>query len=177
MSAAAAIDVVIDSLAFATGGQELKGRVPLADMLRLRDTLSDTGGEVSYVVRGGKDALDRPMLSLEVEALLHLQCQRCLERLDFPLRFSSHLLLVPEGGTEPEDVEDPEGPDWIEGSPELGVNALVEDEMLLAVPLAPRHPEGMCVAREPGMADREGGTSGSKGNAFAALAALKDKSS
>lgn len=164
MSAAA----VIDSLACARGGKELRGSVPVARLERLHDGLSDSGGELSYVVRGGKDARQRPMLTLEVRGALHLQCQRCLGPLEFPIEVSSAFLLVPKGGEEPDDAADPESPDWIEASPELDLLELVEDEVLLAVPFAPRHPEGGCGGAP------EGATAGSRSNAFAALAALKN---
>jgi uncharacterized protein len=55
--------------------------------------------------------------------------------------------VVPEGAAPEDDLEDPEAPDTLDASPELDVNALVEDEVLLSLPLAPRHPEGACESR------------------------------
>jgi uncharacterized protein len=75
--------------------------------------------------------------------------------------------VLPEGQQPPDEIDDPEGPDMIEASAALDVAALVEDEVLLSLPLAPRHPEGMCESR---VGQEEGAE---RPSAFAQLAALK----
>jgi uncharacterized protein len=60
------------------------------------------------------------------------------------LEVRSMLLLVAPGAPLEEDMDDPEAPDVMEAIPELDVAGLVEDEVLLSLPLAPRHPEGAC---------------------------------
>src|SRR5689334_9636762 len=92
---------VIDSLEFARTGQSLGGSLPISALTRLKDSLFDGLGEVRFEVKGAQDARRRPVLVLEVSGVLHLQCQRCLGLLDFPLRLSNTLLLAStadEGG-------------------------------------------------------------------------------
>ena len=160
---------VIDSLEFAQTGQSLRGDLPMPGLTRLRDSLADVLGEIEFVVKGGLDARQRPTLSVDVSGVLHLQCQRCLGVLDYPLRLSNTLLLVSPSGAAADDLE-AEDAEWIEASTTLDVERLVEDEILLSLPYAPRHKEGTC----------RQGTDAAPGNAkvtaFAKLAALKRNS-
>ena len=138
---------VIDSLEFARSGQELLGSVPVTSLKRLEDVLFDNSGELDYRLQGSRDARKRPQLVLSVSGRLRLQCQRCLGPLDYPVDIASTLGLVERGAKLEEDLNDPEAPDVIEASTELEVAELIEDEVLLALPLAPRHPEGSCASR------------------------------
>jgi len=156
---------VIDSLEFARTGQALRGSLPVPGLLRLRDSLAETPGEVEFMVQGGHDARRRPILSLDISGTLRLQCQRCLGALDYPLRLANTLLLVGAGDPVDEDAE------WIEASAKLDVAALVEEEILLSLPYDPRHEEGQC---EQG---QTAAMNGAGSSAFAKLAALKQKSS
>jgi len=146
---------LIDSLEFARTGQSLSGSLPVPALTRLQDSLVDELGEVRFEVRGGHDTRRRPVLMLEISGVLHLQCQRCLGALDYALQRSSTLLLASGGEAD---------------SSELDVTGLVEDEILLSLPYAPRHGEGQC---PPGVRTVAGGD---KVTAFAKLAALKRNS-
>lgn len=159
---------VIDSLEFARTAQELRGCVPVARLTRLRDCLSDSHGEVNYAVTGGRDEQRRPVLKVDISGNLRLQCQRCLAGFEYPVGLSSTLLLVRAGEAMSANAEDPEAPDCIEASPELDVVALVEDEILLGLPFAPRHPEDACRSAW-GAGERATG----ERSAFARLAELK----
>jgi uncharacterized protein len=165
MSAAA----VIDSLEFAQAEQSIAGSVPVASLKRLEDVLFDTEGAVSYEVRGGRNARNRPQLELRITGRLHLQCQRCLGLLNYAVDVTNILLLVPRGTQADDDLEDPEAPDAIEANPELDVAGVIEDEVLLSLPLAPRHPEGACASR----IERALGEAAQPQTAFAKLAGLK----
>ena len=160
---------VIDSLEFAQTGQSLSGDLPIPGLTRLRDSLADALGKIEFVVKGGLDGRRRPTLSVEVSGVLHLQCQRCLGVLDYPLRISSTLLLVSPSGVAAEDLE-AEDAEWIEASTTLDVTELVEDEILLSLPYAPRHVDESC-GRGP-VATPES----AKVLAFAKLGALKRNS-
>lgn len=164
MSAAA----VIDTLEFARGGQQLRGSLAVVDLKRLEDILFDTQGRLEYALRGGRDARTRPQIEVEVEGLLHLQCQRCLDVLEYAAEVKNTLLVVPAGAPADDELDDPEGPDVIESQPELDVAGLIEDEVLLSLPLAPRHPEGACRSRLETNDDAV-----QKRSPFAQLAALR----
>jgi uncharacterized protein len=134
---------VIDSLEFARTGQKLQGSLEVGELRRLKENLADGQGRIAFMVRGAHDARRRPVLALEINGILHLQCQRCLGLLEFPVRLSNTVLLVSArelaaGALDDEDAE------WIEASSELDVAMLVEDEIILGLPYAPRHEDGTC---------------------------------
>ena len=161
---------VIDSLEFAQTGQSLQGSLPIPELVRLRDSLADILGEIGFVVKGGLDARRRPTLSVDVSGILHLQCQRCLEVLEYPLRLSNTLLLASPGSAAADDFE-AQDIEWIETSTTLDVAGLVEEEILLSLPYAPRHAEGTC-RQHP-----DTGPGSARVTAFARLAELKRNSS
>jgi uncharacterized metal-binding protein YceD (DUF177 family) len=68
-----------------------------------------------------------------------------------------------------DELDNPDAPDVIEPEREFDVAALVEDEVLLSLPLAARHPEGACERRAP----EHDMKSADMQSAFAKLAALK----
>ena len=159
---------LIDGFEFARAGQELRGSLDIDAFKRLDDVLFDSEGSVDYEVKGERDVRNRPQLAVTVSGTLHLQCQRCLGSLDYEVGVESTLLLVERDAPYDEELDDPEAPDMIEANPELDVLVLIEDEILLSLPLAPRHPDGACESRL-------GQSSGSarRQSAFASLEALK----
>jgi len=169
MSGQGSTQTVIDSLEFARTGQTLRGSLPLPGLARLKDSLVDALGMVEFEVTGGHDARRRPILTLAIHGMLRLQCQRCLGALEHPLRVLNTMLLVTAGesaagGLDEEDAE------WIEASGTLDVATLVEDEIMLSLPYAPRHEEGSC--RHVGTAAADGAAA----SAFGKLAVLKRNS-
>lgn len=159
---------VIDVLEFARSAQQLAGNIAVVALQRLEDVLFDRDGSLEYEVEGGRDERMRPQLRISISGPLHLRCQRCLGLLDYPLDVANTLLVTPPGAAPDEALDDPEAPDTIEENAGLEIASLIEEEVLLALPFAPRHAEGECDSelqthRE---ADHEG-------SPFARLAALK----
>ena len=106
------------------------------------------------------------MLHLEVSGVIPLACQRCLEAIPFDLDVDSLLELVPAGAELSQDELEDDTRDFLPVERELDVVELVEDEILLALPVAPRHEKcGL-----PGAAD-----AGERINPFAKLSGLKGK--
>lgn len=165
MSGPAAVHRIEDPFAFARAAGLHSGQVALAAMPRLQDRLASDAGTVTYAVRGKVDQRQRPLLELEITGNPGLRCSRCLAALDFPLQLQSSVLLMQPGAVVQED-DDPESPEWIEAGPELNVLELIEDEILLSLPLAVRHDEGKCSEGD------EIGRSSGRDNPFARLAAL-----
>jgi uncharacterized protein len=137
---------VIDGLEFARTGAKLQGAWPVAAFPRLRDALRTDDGTLRYELRGMPQVQGRPALRLKVGGALQLVCQRCLGDLEFPLHIDVTLRLAAtqvEVDAEPLEAE---GPEQIVAGREMPVRELVEDEVLLAIPLAPRHER--CEGRE-----------------------------
>lgn len=159
--------IVSDPFRFAAEGRKISGAVPLLRLNRLADILVRSEGEVTYALSGDVGVDGKTFLRLEASGTLALQCQRCLSGLDWPLELESLLHLVSPGTPIPDEELEIESFDTIEAVADMDVLALLEEEILLAMPIVPRHED--CDAPHPeGGADKE--------SPFAALAGLRRNS-
>jgi uncharacterized protein len=157
---------ISDAFAFARDGRVLEGALAVEDLDRLHDLLAEIGGEVAFRLTGFEGESGEPMLHLEVSGVLLLACQRCLEAVPCDLDVDSLLELIPEGAELSQDELEDDTRDFLPVVRELDVVELVEDEILLGLPVAPRHEKcGL-----PGAAN-----AGERINPFAKLSALKGK--
>jgi len=150
----------IDGLAFARTAGVLKGRLGLESMPRLVQS-GCLGAVLDFVLGGEINERGRPGLRLALAGSVRLQCQRCLGEVELPLRLEVQLeLATDEAGilAAEDDI------DRVLAGPDMSVAALVEEEVILALPMAPKHER----CRAAAGADTGAGTS-----AFQALAALK----
>lgn len=168
----------LDVTAFAKAAGELDGNWPLSSFDRLTesamsDALPASGADVRWSARGEL----RPMRGGESQVWLHvnastelpLECQRCLKAVDVPLQIERSFLFV--HGEETAARLDTDGEDDVLAlTRALDLRELLEDELLLALPIVPRHevcPKPLVVAASTEDMPDE------KPNPFAALAALK----
>ena len=152
----------IDSVDFARNGKEMRGEIAVSELSRLADLLARSDGSLTYKVRGFREE-DRDMLEVTLQGVCTLRCQRCLSELEYPVNLVSRLWLLPASRLD--EVEEDDEVDAIEAEPRLDVLALIEEELLLGLPFAPRHPEGECA---PAANDLK-----QKVSPFAVLAGLK----
>ena len=158
---------VIDGLEFAKAASRLQGAWPVDNFLRLRDALRSTAGTLHYELQGVPEEQGRPALHLKVSGELHLTCQRCLGALELPLRIETSLRLAATQEEVDAEPLDAEGPESIVAGKAMPVQALVEDEVLLAIPIAPRHEA--CAGAER---DAASGAAGARQTPFAGLRGL-----
>jgi uncharacterized protein len=152
----------IDSVDFARNGKEIRGEIAVSALSRLADKLAKSDGTLTYIV-SGYHADGRDMLEVSLQGACTLRCQRCLSELEYPVNLVSRLWLLPADKLD--EAEEDDEVDAIEAEPRLDVLALIEEELLLGLPFAPRHPEGECA---PAANDLQ-----QKANPFAVLAGLK----
>lgn len=129
----------IDGFEFAAAGRVLRGVWPLSGFPRLHGELRDETGVVHYEVIGSRDALGRPCLALRASATLQLTCRRCLGAVEYGLDVGATLLLAASQAQIDAEPIRVDGPEWVVAQKEMAVRDLVEDELLLALPYAPRH--------------------------------------
>lgn len=156
MSRQAETDVVraiVDGMEFAREGRRLAGTVPVAALPRLADLLADAVGDLECRVCGeiGRDG--KAYLALEVDGSLNLRCQRCLGTVVLPVAVRNRLLLVLPGQDWPEEELAEDGFDAVEAGKEMALLPLVEEEVLLALPIAPRHEQ--CKPPQPAADEHE----------------------
>ena len=131
--------IVIDSKVFARDASLLQGELPVESLGRVLDLLVDSGGSLQYRVEGLLDPRNKPQIKLWVGGDLSLRCQRCLNAIAYPLEIRSLLEFVDdENDLMQEDIED-DSKDFLVAQKELDVVALIEDEIILGLPSAPRH--------------------------------------
>ena len=131
--------IVIDSLSFAREARILEGELPVAGFERIQDGLTENVGVICYRIEGGLGGRNRPQLHLQLDGVLSLCCQRCLEGIEYPLQVSNVLEFVGnEDELTQEEIED-DSRDFLPAQSEVDVVALIEDEIILDLPSAPRH--------------------------------------
>jgi uncharacterized protein len=130
---------VIDGFEFASAGAAQQGRMPLSGFPRLQDQLASNAGEVEYAIEGVLDERGRPSLRLRVRGNLPLRCQRCLESLPFEVDESQLLVLAATQAEIDADPAEASAPDRVLATKHMAVRDLVEDQLILALPYAPRH--------------------------------------
>jgi uncharacterized protein len=131
--------IVIDSLGFAREARSLQGELPIDNLTRTLDMLASSVGYLTYRVEGRMGGRNRPQLLLQIEGVLSVCCQRCLEGIDYPLKVRSVLEFVgDEEDLTQEEIED-DSKDFLPAQNEIDVVALIEDEVILNLPPAPRH--------------------------------------
>jgi uncharacterized protein len=129
----------IDGFEFASAGATQEGTWPIREFPRLRDMLASDSGDVAYEISGVRDERGRPGLRLKVRGTLALRCQRCLEPMAFPVDTDETLVLaatLAEIHAEPASAS---APDRVVAGREMALRELIEDELILVVPYAPRH--------------------------------------
>lgn len=158
---------VIDALDFARNAGTHHGKIALSGLERLQDYLVGNSGELRYEITGALNGNGRPILRISVQGLIKLRCQRCLGELGHVLDLRTDLLLA-ENEKELSSFDEDESIDGILAEPDLDVLALIEDEIILSLPISPRHSESECAIRDGLNVD-----TAAENPLFAALAALK----
>jgi len=135
--------LVIEPGRFAREGRHLGGSLAPGALPRLTG-LALGNGEVGFEVDGFVTAKGHSALRLKVSAIVGLECQRCLERMEQRVESRRDIVLVPGADEFAQPDDEAETEDVIPEPDRLDLRELIEDELLLAMPLAPHHPEGEC---------------------------------
>ena len=148
--------------------RQFEGALPLSAMSRLGGSLADSEGECRFALEFGQDALQVPYVELSIEAGLPLVCQRSLERFVFPVKTVQRLGLIRD---EAEEAALPPGYEALLLDEDGLVRPLdlVQDELVLALPVVPMAPGSEQVERTWSAGEEELQAS----SPFAALASLK----
>ena len=125
--------------------QRFSGTVPLAQLPRLAAELADNSGALEVDLEAGKEASGAAWLGGEIHGTLSLTCQRGLHPFGWDCALKTRLRLVSSEAEEARVLKD--GEPYLVQDDVLPVRELVEDEVLLALPIAPRCDDPDCVQR------------------------------
>lgn len=171
----------LDVAAFAKEGARLEGRWPLAQFDRLTDASTpestiSTASDVIWSVRGERRVLRggdaQIWLHVVASTDLALECQRCLTPVDVHLHIERKFMFV-HGEDAAAQLDAQSEDDVMQLTRALDLRELVEDELLLALPLVPRHSSCPVPVRLKDAEDKLDEAP----NPFAALAHLKQPGS
>lgn len=169
----------LDMRAFAESAAEISGRWPVRGFERLveathADAPPDDGSHVEWralgelrPARGGEPEI---WLHLVASTRLALECQRCLQPVSTELDVDRRFRFV-AGEDEAARIDAESEDDVLALARHLDLHELVEDELLLALPLVPRHET--CVLPLPADGGEAEEPEPDRPHPFASLAALK----
>lgn len=127
----------IDNVEFAKSGRQLDGRLGLAELTRAGDLL--VAADLEYRLSGSVGRRGGFQLRLRLAGSVGLRCERCLETVMLPIEQDSLFeLRRSEGDIRPDDLLDDER-DFLVFDRAMVVTDLVEDELILCIPVAPKH--------------------------------------
>ena len=159
--------LTINNLELAQKQQEIADNFAPISLNRLAETLALQSknahlATIHFTLTGDCKRFRQPSLHLHIKSQLPVICQRCLEEMliNLDLNFDYLFSDTTINEIEANEVESSDEIDWLEINSEMDVRELIEDELLLAMPIAPTH-EGSCGSLSM--------QSGEKPNPFAVL--------
>jgi uncharacterized protein len=130
----------VDAWRMVSARRSFAGELPIASMPRLCEALAGTEGAVRYELDFGRDEFGTAYLDVRVQAPLTLLCQRSLEPFVLPMTVDGRLGLIK---AEREEAALPPGcePVLVSEDGRLSLAEVIEDELLLVLPLVPVNPD------------------------------------
>jgi uncharacterized protein len=139
------VGLVIDTLEFAREERSVSGVVPVSALPRLLELVGKSDAQLECTLSGSRED-GRNWLSLSIRGQFDLNCQRCLGPMPYALDVDNELQVIAPGESWPDEALDDGsvslGVDAVAADPAQLVTDLIEEEVLLALPVAPKHEEG-----------------------------------
>jgi len=161
------IAATIDPARFAREGALLTGTILPAQLPRLAEELFDEKGVIGYRVQGLLTAKGEHAVHVELAIDVALPCQRCMERLPVKLEVGRTLIFSREIGELESTAEEEDEVDSVPLVASLDVLDLIDQEVMLSLPIAPRHDENVCEAK------LDSGSESAEVSPFSVLSQLK----
>jgi uncharacterized protein len=161
----------IDPFRYAEQGLGLSGVINTTDMHRLKAGISLHTDKIAVDLQFGVDEQGLTFLKGHLKTMLVLQCQRCMQPFNYEILSDFLLGIVKsldEVNTLPEHYEPA-----VTKEGQLVLRELIEDELILNLPIIPRHEPDDCTVK---VTQAEAGwEQGKAENPFRVLRSLKDK--
>ncbi|MEM9102211.1 MAG: YceD family protein [Pseudomonadota bacterium] len=160
-------------LKFASAEKELQGQVSLSQFQRLLPLLGNSEGDCHFVCSGRLDMAKKPVIDLTLKADLMVTCQTCLEDLAFPV--DQKITIYPVyNEAQAENIDRDSEIALIDDEGKLDLLSYIEDELILCLPVAPKHEEDCLPIDQLSSADTEiTEQKEERKNPFAVLESLK----
>jgi len=136
----------LDPFRLAQNGLKLDGQIPLAEMPRLTQYLLSDEGLVDVKMAFDIDEIGTPYMKGEFSVSVSLICQRCMSEMTLELKANSLLALV-KSERKVEGLAEQYEPWVLDSHDPVLTSTVVEDELILSLPLVPKH-ETPCLPDE-----------------------------
>jgi len=133
----------LDAFRLARERGVLEGTVDAHRLPRVADLLTDGPASIAWRIEGTVDASGRPALAIALEGAVVLTCQRCLADLEWLVDERTEVLIAHDE-REVAALDAESSAEVVLAQGPVDPMPLVEDELVLALPFAPRHPDGAC---------------------------------
>ncbi len=161
----------VDPRRYADRALTFSGAWPLSAFTRLGELITRTDGEVQISLSFARDEQNLPVMHMSLSTQVGMICQRCLEETVLPVSDEYQYVVIRPGS---DTSLLPQEYDIVELDDEpLDVRALVEEELLLCLPIVPKHPDGECERPEGYVEPELSGEEIAKSNPFSVLAQLR----
>ena len=134
-----------DPMAFARAGAQTTAEAPLSEFARLQVEAAAGVGVDPLVhwaaqgeLRADATGQEQAWLQLQLRAMLPMTCQRCLGPVDGELQITRSFRFVADEATA-EAQDDASEEDVLALQRDFNLHDLIEDELLMELPLVPRH--------------------------------------
>lgn len=140
------IPVTLDVKKAAVHGTRYEGYVVLKTLKRFTEALTSEEGDVDVILQTGVDEQGLSFLKGEVQVTVSTICQRCNEQMNLDLQADFAYTPVKPGYVEDEEYPLPDHYETIEVNEfgEVALRELIEDELILSMPLIAKHDEQDC---------------------------------
>ncbi len=135
-SSAAGLPLHVPARASVARRSRFAGTLPIAKLPRLAEALSQSAGDLQVELQAGLDASGAPQLKGAITGDVELLCQRCLRPFRQSLNVQVDLRLVENEADEERLLHECEPYQVVDDR--LPLHDIVEDEVLLALPLSPK---------------------------------------
>lgn len=163
----------IDPFRFAHNGIQISGEIPVSKMTRLSEMLYDDSGTVAVAMQFDIDTTGTPFMRGEFSVTVNLLCERCMEAMQHSMHITTELALVRHEG-KIEGLAEQYEPWILNDVKQVDPAQVVEDELILALPIVPKH-DYPCLPEELWQAGEEETETDKPVSPFAVLSALKSK--
>ncbi|HEY2627478.1 MAG TPA: YceD family protein [Usitatibacter sp.] len=117
-----------------------EGRVDIEEFPRLEEALATPEVDLRYKVTALLDRQRRMVVSCIIEGFVFLTCQSTLEAFRHGISIDERLVLVEHESSLPPIEEESDAEDYLVADGPVDVLDVVEDAILLALPMIPRKP-------------------------------------
>lgn len=165
----------VDAVKLVNVNQRLKAKINTENLTRLKAAVVNSSEFVECEIEFHQDESKHRLMTGSIQTHVSLICQRCLEAVNLPIHSDFQIGLV---FNDDQSVQLPRSYEPVELDEEGRINLwdVMEDEVLLALPMLPTHAEGECQLKtftEPQAEITE--FNDERENPFAVLAKLKQK--